>query len=379
MNGNEKLYQRIMSLSDRETWEKSGRISARGISDIIREVNLGMIDHVYLVGHGSSLADAYVGEAWFEHIAKISAKAIPAFCFRNYVDPKILKGERELVIGVTAFGTTKSVEESLKFAREHGALTISISGEGDLPCHMAAHYAVETDSRNESVGRARTTSFSQLLLALYLLAVEIGNVTDPDNKKDKAYWMGQLELLYGALGALPGISEEIEEKAAVMHEIGAQNVFVLGTGPNRGIMEEGALKITEFAWILGEGEETEEFAHGRFREVDEKTPMFIIAPNGTSSSKVLDILSGTAKAKTPTIVLTDVVSEPLGKLASHIIRMPGGLDEYVTPLLYVIPFWLYGYFMGLKLGVEVGTPRHDVRAKDIDFAAHYDPTGEPLA
>ena len=54
-------------------------------------------------------------------------------------------------------------------------------------------------------------------------------------------------------------------------------MVALGTGPNLGTAQEGALKICEFAWVFGACEELEDFAHGRFREADGKIPLLLLA------------------------------------------------------------------------------------------------------
>ena len=143
-------------------------------------------------------------------------------------------------------------------------------------------------------------------------------------------------------------------------------------------MEEGALKTAEFAWITGAGEETEDFAHGRFREADQANPLIIIAPRGASDGKVLDVLAGSKVSETPSVVITDFVSAPLQKLATYLIQMPSGLDEYVTPLLYVVPIWLLGYRIGVIHGVPVGTARYGLYATDINFSAHFDKDGNKV-
>jgi glucosamine 6-phosphate synthetase-like amidotransferase/phosphosugar isomerase protein len=142
-----------------------------------------------------------------------------------------------------------------------------------------------------------------------------------------------------------------------------------------GTMKEGALKISEFCWLFCAGEELEDFAHGRFREVDASIPLFIIAPDGPAIAKTMDILAGCAISKTPTVIFTDAPTAAMKKLAAHIVGMPRVENEYLTPFLYVFPLWFYGWHIMNANGGLVGDKRHGLFAKDINFKLHFDEAG----
>lgn len=376
MSKNEELFEKIMSLSRAVTWERSVKLSRQSLSLVKEKIDLGSVEFVYLVGCGSSLASAYVGEAWIEHIARIPAKAVPAYQFLNYTKFQDLRKMKALVIGVSAGGSTGSVESALHRAREEGVLTLAVTGVGDPPCAMAAEAVIFTDSMNESRVPARTSSYIDILLGLFLFSIELGRVKGNTSEGERLYWEAQLTTVIKAAEGLPDLARAADAVAESIFSGGANHAFVLGTGPNRGTMEEGALKIVELSWIVCCGEETEDFIHGRFREADQTTPMMIIAPKGASTGKVMDVLTGCQVTRTPTIVLTDHVTEALGKLATHIIKLPDGLDEYSTPMLYVIPIWLLGYRIAILRGIEAGTARHGLSTRTISFVANYDDLGE---
>ena len=217
-----------------------------------------------------------------------------------------------------------------------------------------------------------------MLLGLFLFSIALGESNGSLSSSDKHYWDEQLNLLLAKAQHIPRIAHQVADIADALCKNGLDHAFVVGTGPNRGTMEEGALKIVEFAWIPGAGEETEDFAHGRFREADQVNPLIVIAPHGRSDDKVLDVLAGSKVSATPTIIITDSISSSLQKLATYIIQMPDGLDEYLTPMLYIVPIWLLGYRIGVVHGIPVGTARYGLYATDINFAAHYDKDGNKI-
>ncbi len=51
-------------------------------------------------------------------------------------------------------------------------------------------------------------------------------------------------------------------------------VFIVGTGPNIGTVEEASLKVVEIAKMYSVSQEMENFLHGYDREVNESQPHF---------------------------------------------------------------------------------------------------------
>jgi glucosamine--fructose-6-phosphate aminotransferase (isomerizing) len=147
----------------------------------------------------------------------------------------------------------------------------------------------------------------------------------------------------------------------------APKVFVLGTGPNYGTAEEASLKIIEMAKMYSECQELEDFFHGRLREVDQDTPMFFLAPQGHASRRVLDFLSVTDMFHIPSIVLTDNISPPIQRLATHMIQIPVSVDEFATPLLYILPIYVFGYEMALRRGYDPTARRYDIIPQKVRY------------
>jgi fructoselysine-6-P-deglycase FrlB-like protein len=148
-------------------------------------------------------------------------------------------------------------------------------------------------------------------------------------------------------------------QALAQHFAGATKVFVLGTGPNAGTVEEASLKVIEMAKIFSEAQELEDFLHGRFREVDQVNPMLFVAPNGRASERILDFLSATNHVGAPSVVLTDQVTPGIERLATHVLRIPGGVPEYVTPLVYIVPLHLFAYHLALIRGFDPAARRYN--------------------
>ena len=377
---NELLRNHMLSLAKEENWRHSLAMTNDSFRLFENEAWLSEINTVYIVGHGTSLATALNAESFFAHIAKVNARALPAFQFSRYVDDYLIDPQKTLVVGISCGGNTASVVQSVEIANNRGAITVCLSGSEDMTLAKVAHHRIITDAHKEKVIEVMAYSISHifLLLGAYQLAVLIGSKNGSLNDDQVDYWHGQLDQVISAAKCLPDLFEQMDEISKAMRNTCGQNFVVLGTGPNVGTMKEGALKISEFSWMFGAGEELEDFAHGRFREVNSRIPLLIISPTGKTYEKTLDILTGCSISKTPSIVFTDEKTSVLKKLATFVVELPKLQDEYITPFLYVFPLWFYGYHIRRGTRELVGEKRHNILATDLNFKAKFDPSGEKL-
>jgi glucosamine 6-phosphate synthetase-like amidotransferase/phosphosugar isomerase protein len=95
--------------------------------------------------------------------------------------------------------------------------------------------------------------------------------------------------------------------------------------------------------------------------------MFFVAPKGAASGRVLDFLTVMDHIQAPAVVLTDEVSEGIRELAAHVIQMPGGVDELMTPLLYIIPLHLFGYELALARGYDPNARRYNIVPQKVRY------------
>ena len=377
--GNESLKNHILSLKDPSAWAATRRMTEESLRDAVKQPWLKDIDRVYLVGHGTSFATSENAEVYFARIAKLPARALPAFQFLNYIDDYPLDGNA-LVVGISCSGNTASVVKSLELAQKKGARTACLSGEGDIKSADFADLRILTDARAERRVNVSAYSVSHLflLLAAYRLAMVLGEARGALDEAESAAWTRRLDAAIGSLSCLPELFDRMRDITASLLAQKAVNFMVLGTGPNIGTMREGALKICEFCWHFSAGEELEDFAHGRFREVGKVEPLLIIAPSGVVTGKLMDLMAGSYVSDTPTVVLTDEAGPALEKMATHVVKLPKLEDEYLTPFLYIFPLWFLGYHVREMEGGLVGERRHGLLAVDINFKAHFDESGNRL-
>lgn len=359
----------ILSLAKPETWQTSLELAERSIDQWLDQSGFPEFEQVVFTGCGTSLYNGQVAKHAVEALAGIRAEAAPAFSFSRYAQPRLLRA-KTLVVGISTTGSTQSTCEALEHARRAGARTLAVTAFAGSPITRAAEGVLLTGGEKDNMS-VKTSSYVQALIALYLLAIRLGEIGERKNNMD-ADWRGQIlkagEEARMFLERGRGEIQYLAEQFAA-----ASQVFVLGAGPNQGTAEEAALKVIEMAKLPAEAQELEDFFHGRLREVDQTTPMFFIAPKGAASGRVLDFLTVMDHIQAPAIALTDEVSEGIRALATHVIQMPGGvdmpegLDELMTPLLYIIPLHLFGYELALARGYDPNARRYPIVPQRVRF------------
>jgi len=357
MNSVHPMLTNIHALADSATWQKSITLADEALSTWLKTPRT--FKQIYLVGHGSSLYNCMVGEYVLEHIAGLPSKAISAFSFSAYMEKKLLDAQT-LVIGISTTGETQSVCEALERARQAGAPTLGITAHKDSPVTRHTDTVILTGGEDDQIS-VKTKSYVQALIPIYLLAIQL---TKDNQLRD--YWLNQISL--AAQGAHQLIEEKWEQiKQVAKQYANAPNIFVLGTGPNLGTAEEASLKVIETAKMYSECQELEDFFHGRLREVDQNSPLFFIAPQGYANRKVLDFLTVTDMIQAPSIVLTDKITPGIQRLATHVIQIPVSLDEFATPLLYVLPMHIFGYELALQRGHDPDSRRYNIVPQNIKY------------
>lgn len=357
MNAIHPMLTNILALANPATWQRSIDLADDALTEWLKTPR--SFKHIYLVGHGSSLYNCQVGEYVLEHIAGIPSKAIPAFAFSAYKEQAMLDVQT-LVIGISTTGETQSTYEALERARQAGSSTLAITAHNGSPITRNVDVIILTGGEDDQIS-VKTKSYVQALIPIYLLALHLAGAPQL-----KSYWLDQINL--AAQGAHHFLQEQWGQIKQLAEKYAkAPKVFVLGTGPNLGTAEEASLKIIEMAKMYSECQELEDFMHGRLREVDQNSPLFFIAPQGQASDRVLDFLTVTDMIKAPSIVLTDNITSGIQRLATHIIHIPVSLDEFATPLLYVLPIHVFGYEMALQRGYDPTARRYNIVPQNVRY------------
>jgi glucosamine--fructose-6-phosphate aminotransferase (isomerizing) len=321
------------------------------------ESDLKRIRKIHIGACGTSWHAALVGKYMIERIAKIPVEVDYASEFR-YRDPVINDGD--LFLAITQSGETADTLYAQREAKRRGALTLSICNVLGSTSAREADAVFYTHSGPE-IGVASTKSFTSQLVSLSLLLSMLGKVHDA--VKDESTIISELL-------SIPEKVEDILRTENVISDIAreffkAKDFLYLGRGILYPIALEGALKLKEISYIHAEGYPAGEMKHGPIALIDEDFPVVVLMPKGELKEKIIaNIAEVKARGGRVIVVKGNEESEHLEDV-DYAITIPE-TNQYLTPILMVIPLQLLAYHIGVLRGCDVDQPRNLAKSVTVE-------------
>ncbi|SEF74524.1 glucosamine--fructose-6-phosphate aminotransferase (isomerizing) [Bryocella elongata] len=274
------------------------------------------------------------------------------------------------VLVISQSGETADTLAALREAIKRGHPTLAVTNVATSTMMREASVALPTEAGVEKAIPA-TKSFTAQLVVLRLLSLVAAEARGAISADELQAAIAALRGVPAAIGAqLDGWSEATKALAERYHD--ARTLLFLGRGIHYAIAREGALKLKESSYIHAEGYPAGELKHGPNALVSDAVPLVVIAthdPNDAESEaryeKTLALLDDMRKQGARTIVLANRGDEAVQKVASDVIEVDAA-NEYVLPILEVVPLQLFSYFMAIRNGVDVDRPRNLVKSVVVE-------------
>ena len=317
------------------------------------------LNRIQIVACGTSLHAAMVGKYILEDFCGIAVDVEPS---SEYIYRKTVTDENTLVIGVSQSGETADTITAIKQSKKRGSHILIVTNRPDSTMAREADILIPVCAGIE-VSVAATKSYMAQLVSFYMLALYMAEIKESIDKD-------LLANLKRELIKLPEKSEEILSheagiKACARTYANAKDFIFIARGINFPTALEGALKLKEISYINATGYSAGELKHGPIAMLDETLPVLSIMMKG----KVFDkILSNSEEAKArdaKMIALTNSNDEKLNDLFDNIIRIPE-TDEYLSPILAIIPLQLLAYYIAEFLGKDVDQPRNLAKSVTVE-------------
>src|SRR6476660_8494858 len=224
--------------------QDSGKVFLEEVQ--ISEAQLAAVDRVTILACGTSWHGGLVGKFMIEQLARVHVDVDYGSEYR-YRKPIVSKNT--LAVVITQSGETADTLAAVREAKKEGASSIAV-------CNVVGSMATrETDGTihthaGPEIGVASTKAFTSQLVALYLLALRLGQARgtlSPEASKPHVDALLQLpQVLEEALK----IGPEVEEIAGRFQS--RTDFLYLGRGINYPIALQGALKLKEISYIHAE-------------------------------------------------------------------------------------------------------------------------------
>src|SRR5947208_2284235 len=213
--------------------------------------------NVRLVGMGTSLHAAMIGEYVIEDWAGLPSKAEDASEFR-YRRPTL--GKETLTVVITQSGETADTIVGLHQAKKLGSTTVAITNVIASSAARDADGAIYLHSGPE-IGVASTKTFIAHLVSQYLLALRLAVVHKRISLERRQELVKALREIPDGIRQVLAMDKEIARLARKYSRF--HNFMYAGRGINHAVALAGALKLTEISYVHAEGTSGGELNDGR--------------------------------------------------------------------------------------------------------------------
>ena len=340
----------------------SGRLRhAEGTSALgglqIRPQDLSQLPHVRLIGCGTALHAAQIGQILVEQWARIPAVSHVASEF-NANDPVI--NPQALHLAISQSGETADTLSAVKEIQRKGADVYGIVNVvGSSIARQCGKGVYIHSGPEQSV--ASTKAFTNMVGALALFSLQLGRSRHLSKTKGKsiAREMRKVPEKIRSYLANPG-----PIPAAVALIVQSKSVLFRGRGISSPVASEGALKLMEIAYIPCLAYPAGEMKHGPIALIEENSPVVVIAPNDGVQDRTLNAIHE-CKARGAKIILIHEEGDPISEVGDVSIAIPSTIPM-LTPLLTVLPTQLIAYHAALALDNDVDRPRNLAKSVTVE-------------
>ncbi len=241
------------------------------IDDLVAKMMERKIERVYFVACGSPLCACQTAKMLFDKYSDIPCQAYSGFDFLDHTPSKL--DNRTLVVGVSHYGKTEEVANSIERARLAGAMTIGITRDAvNTPLSSVAEYIIAYGA--ECIWEIH-------LISSYYLSCKYINTIKKNHEVTKI--LEDMEKLPRVLAELV-ISAEEKSKELGLKASKWPFIYTVSAGPLLPLAyKEGIITMLEFTWTHGSVLNAAEFRHGPLEVVEKGVPyVFLI---GTDESR----------------------------------------------------------------------------------------------
>ena len=340
----------------------SGRLRhAEGTSVLgglqVQPQDLAQIPHVRLIGCGTALHAAQIGQILIEQWARIPAVSHVASEF-NANDPVI--NPNALHLAISQSGETADTLSAVKEIQRKGADVYGVVNVvGSSIARQCGKGVYIHSGPEQSV--ASTKAFTNMVGALALFALQLGRSRHLSKTKGKSI-IREMRTLPEKIRTYIEQPGPIEQAVELVTK--AKSVLFLGRGISSPVASEGALKLMEIAYIPCLAYPAGEMKHGPIALIEENSPVVVIAPNDGVQEKTLNAIHE-CKARGAKIILIHEEGDPISEIGDVSIPIPSTIPM-LTPLLSVLPTQLIAYHAALALDNDVDRPRNLAKSVTVE-------------
>ncbi len=319
--------------------------NVREIAQRIREAD---VHYAVIAARGTSDNAAIYTRYLLESFCDLPVSLAAPSIYTLYESPPSL--EKALVIGISQSGEGADVNAVVEEGRRQGALTLALTNFAESPLAEAAAHTIQLRAGEEKSVAATKTYTSQLYAMAWLAAFLRQEEASQQEGKERE---GALRALPDQVAAVLALQELIAARAERYRY--ASHLVVVGRGFNYATAFEVALKLKELTYMVAEPYSSADFRHGPIAIVEGGFPVLAIAPTGAPLDDLAALISDLEGRGAELLVVSD--RQELLEKARLPLRLPVTVEEWLSPILCVLPGQLLAYHLALAKDLDPDNPR----------------------
>ncbi len=243
--------------------------------------------------------------------------------------------EGVLFVAVSQSGGSPDLVESVRVARECGALTVAVTNAPESPLARAAEVGVDVRA-GEELAVAATKTYTAELLALYLLIVGAADALDRES-----------------LAALPDAASATlttlgsADTAAATYRF-ADRIVVTARGYSYPTAREAALKLMETSYLSAHPFSGADLLHGPLAMIDASVPVIAVVTPGASGAAMAPVVERLRELGAAPLLVGPSDGLPVATAR---------VAEELWPILEILPLQRLAWRMALDRGFDPDRPR----------------------
>ncbi|HBU28675.1 MAG TPA: glutamine--fructose-6-phosphate transaminase (isomerizing) [Thiobacillus sp.] len=323
-------------------------------------VDFAALDRIQIVACGTAFYAGQIARYAFEKLAGLPCDVEIASEFR-YRSPAV--SPRTLAVAVSQSGETADTLASLTWCKAQGLKTAAVVNVHSSSMAREAEVLWPTHAGPE-IGVASTKAFTTQLAGLFLLTLVLAKLRGRLTAEQETAYLAELRSLPNKTQKVLALEPQVEawsQRFANKH-----HALFLGRGVHYPIALEGALKLKEISYIHAEAYPAGELKHGPLALVDEDMPVVTIAPNDQLIEKLKSNMQEVRARGGELYVFADGDVHIEESAFVHVIRLPGGSNGALSPILHTVTLQMLSYHAALQKGTDVDKPRNLAKSVTVE-------------
>ncbi len=306
-------------------------------------------NRIVIQAAGTSLHAGIVGRYLIENFAKIPVDTDYSSEFSHRI-----MDDRTLIMAISQSGETMDTLEGIRLAKKLGLEVLSIVNVVDSSIARESDYVIYINAGPE-IGVASTKAYTAQITILLFLALELGYLKGFVDKQVIDFYINEIRKLPHIVSSILYRDAQVQHIAQKFYK--SNHFMFLGRGINYPTALEGALKLKEISYIHATGYAAGEMKHGPLALIDDSWPVVIINPKTSVYDKTFSNANEVYTRGGKIISVVNERDEKMREISEEIIEIPE-IDEYLTPIISIVPLQLLAYHIANLRGCDVDKPRN---------------------